>query len=103
MEALGLQDKIKLNIGKQAVQDQILSSTIIKTNLYLGYCSLTSTILLGKGMEIICLIYTSLLFYFIIVKKAHKVCVCGSSSSGQSCGRSEERRVGKECRSRWSP
>src|SRR6266542_6546524 len=25
------------------------------------------------------------------------------SSRGHRCGRSEERRVGKECRSRWSP
>src|SRR2546430_12928921 len=30
---------------------------------------------------------------------------CGSLNRGASCscGRSEERRVGKECRSRWSP
>ena len=25
------------------------------------------------------------------------------ASTGESCDRSEERRVGKECRSRWSP
>ena len=25
------------------------------------------------------------------------------STNGKSCRRSEERRVGKECRSRWSP
>ena len=27
----------------------------------------------------------------------------GGCSCGGNCGRSEERRVGKECRSRWSP
>ena len=28
--------------------------------------------------------------------------ICGAMMFGE-CGRSEERRVGKECRSRWSP
>ena len=28
---------------------------------------------------------------------------CGLSERAPMCGRSEERRVGKECRSRWSP
>src|SRR5256885_14822060 len=28
---------------------------------------------------------------------------CGNETSGTTASRSEERRVGKECRSRWSP
>ena len=37
------------------------------------------------------------------VKKGEVICILGSSGSGKSTLRSEERRVGKECRSRWSP
>ena len=33
----------------------------------------------------------------------NKVCGCQHSSTEDFKGRSEERRVGKECRSRWSP
>ena len=31
------------------------------------------------------------------------VCLFGASGCGKTTLRSEERRVGKECRSRWSP
>src|SRR5690348_18215446 len=36
--------------------------------------------------------------------EAEAACLCGGGDSGVLAGeRSEERRVGKECRSRWSP
>ena len=36
--------------------------------------------------------------------KGYGGCIyCSKSGSGEHGGRSEERRVGKECRSRWSP
>src|SRR5688572_31646277 len=37
------------------------------------------------------------------VARPGEVVTVGSTSSLESLGRSEERRVGKECRSRWSP
>ena len=37
------------------------------------------------------------------IKPQEVVCIIGPSGSGKSTFRSEERRVGKECRSRWSP
>ena len=33
----------------------------------------------------------------------NRILVVGASAGGHLCARSEERRVGKECRSRWSP
>ena len=35
--------------------------------------------------------------------KNKKVVIVGYGSQGHAHARSEERRVGKECRSRWSP
>ena len=37
----------------------------------------------------------------LFVNKAQSLCLIGPNGAGKS--RSEERRVGKECRSRWSP
>ena len=38
-----------------------------------------------------------------VVKQSVSATLEGSSDFNFSTGRSEERRVGKECRSRWSP
>ena len=37
------------------------------------------------------------------LKEGEILGIVGESGSGKSVTRSEERRVGKECRSRWSP
>ena len=38
----------------------------------------------------------------ILADSSYTVAICGSGMMEEG-GRSEERRVGKECRSRWSP
>ena len=39
----------------------------------------------------------------MVRKKARTMFLIGGGKRSGLCGRSEERRVGKECRSRWSP
>ena len=40
---------------------------------------------------------------FFAVSESVNVCIFCGSNDHADCTRSEERRVGKECRSRWSP
>ena len=47
--------------------------------------------------------FTSSHFTFSNNKVSHSICIYFYSSSETKSMRSEERRVGKECRSRWSP
>ena len=39
----------------------------------------------------------------VIKRKGRIMVICENPKHKQKQGRSEERRVGKECRSRWSP
>ena len=42
-------------------------------------------------------------YRYLIEKIGYPVLYCGVTTSAEQILRSEERRVGKECRSRWSP
>ena len=57
--------------------------------------------------KIVSLIFASLLFFSVsstsfAIDKLHFI-IGGGAGGGWDGTRSEERRVGKECRSRWSP
>ena len=53
-------------------------------------------------LKILPLLFLAYLLMELLEKKASKKMENALGKLGK-CGRSEERRVGKECRSRWSP
>ena len=43
------------------------------------------------------------MFEFMTVRELYEICRADNAVETDNVERSEERRVGKECRSRWSP
>src|SRR3989454_12484281 len=84
---------------------------ILSSNNYLGLCNAPEVVAAGKraldafgagtgSVRFICGTFT---IHRDLEEALARFVGCESSLTYVSCWRSEERRVGKECRSRWAP
>ena len=84
---------------------------ISKLSVALSFCVLCSSlqrILYMQGTYFYCFFEVFHLFFILIFRKSgfirrHTIAQTGLYERVPTAARSEERRVGKECRSRWSP
>src|ERR1051325_8596764 len=101
---------LALGLGFTAGLRALTPPAIVAWAAHLGWINLNNTPLAFMGSTIAAVIFSLLAVFELIGdlrpstgKRTAAVPLIARILMGGLCGRSEERRVGKECRSRWSP